>query len=805
MIVPYSWLKDFLDFLPPPQKLAEVLLQAGLEVEDVREIRADFQGVKTGRVLSWKPHPTDPRLHVAQVELGEGEVLSVVCGAKNVFPGAIVPLALPGSCLKDREIQVREFGGVPSQGMLCSREELGLAPELLPRGEGGIAILPDDTPIGRSLTDLLHLPDYLLDIKVTPNRPDWFSIFGLAREISIFTAQTLHSFQERSENAFLGEDLQLEGESSSYLQVEILDPDLCYFYLSTCIFGVKIKESPLWLKSRLFKSGIRPINNVVDATNCIMLQTGQPLHAFDYDKVSQGKILVRRAYPGETIVTLDGKERALERDMLLIADPEKGIGIAGIMGGENSEISESTSRVVLESAYFAPFSIRRTARKLGLRTEASLRFERGTNMEQVEMGSRQATLLLAKLSSGKILRGEIRKGAEFKAKTVRIFPERVNFYLASRYSREKIISDLRKLHFKVREDGEELEVEVPPFRNDVKEDADLIEDIARLNGYQNIPSTLPRGEPRKGEAPLWKTRWRELRSHFLHFGLQEVITAPLVSPRINELTFLFAGKEEVKILNPISQDRSVLRKSLLPSLISVWSLNERIGKNSLGFFELGKVYLKREENELPEEPRIVGVVLSSRRLRNWRGEEETLDFFALKGLIQNAFRGFPLEFFSETCPSLHPGRQAALLLWGKKVGIMGELAPQILQLWDLKERLLVAEILLEPFLQKPDIPVFQPYPRFPSVRRDIAVILDEEVPYSRVEEVIKRAGGELLESLEFFDFYQGVNIPQGKKSLAFSLTFRHPQRTLLETEVNQFLERVEEELASQLKAELRKG
>jgi len=805
MIVPYSWLKDFLDFLPPPQELAEILLEAGLEVEEIREINASFRGVKTGKVLSWEPHPADAHLHVARVEVGEKEALTIVCGAKNVFPEALVPVALPGSRLGDREIQVREFGGVPSQGMLCSREELNLEPELLPQGEGGIALLPAGTPVGQDLSELLHFPDFLLEVKVTPNRPDWFSIFGLSREISIFTGQALRFPSEKSWEALPETELYAQEEASSFLEVEILDPDLCFLYLATCIFGIKIGESPLWLKSRLFKSGIRPINNVVDATNYIMLQTGQPLHAFDYDKVSQGKILVRRAYPGETITTLDGKERALERDMLLIADPEKGIGIAGIMGGENSEIKESTSRVVLESAYFAPFSIRRSSRKLGLQTEASLRFERGTNIEQVEMGSRLATRLLAQLSSGKVLRGEIRKGVEFSPKRVRVSPQRVNFYLASHYSPEKIVSDLERLQFKVQVDGEELEVEAPPFRNDVKEDADLIEDIARLNGYQNIPSTLPRGELRKGQAPLWRTRWKELRPHFLHFGLQEAITSPLVSPRMNELTFFFTEKEEVKILNPISQDRSVLRKSLLPSLISVWALNERAGRDSLGFFELGKVYLSRGNNELPEEIREIGIVLPLKKLKNWRGEEEDLDFFSLKGLIQNAFQEFPLKFISHDCPSLHPGRQAALLLWGKMVGIMGEVAPQVLQLWDLKERLLVAEILLEPFLKKPDRPTFQPYPRFPSVRRDIAVILDEGVPYVCLEDLIKKASGEFLEKVEFFDFYKGPNIPPGKKSLAFSLIFRHPQRTLLEGEVNQFMKKLEEELASQLKAELRKG
>lgn len=797
MIVPYSWLKDLFGWLPPVSDLEPLLLKAGLEVESINPVVPNFDGVLTGKVISWEVHPKDPRLHLAKVDIGDPHLLSIVCGAKNVFPGAIVPVAVPGTKLGGREIGIKEFQGERSMGMLCSREELGLERELLPSGEGGIAILPEDTPIGKDLGFLLDLPDQLLEIKVTPNRPDWYSILGLAREISVFTGEDL-DFSE-----FLGKFSNTS--SSSIFDLEIQDPDLCFLYIATLIFNVKIRESPLWVKSRLLKCGIRPINNVVDATNYVMLMTGQPLHAFDFENISQAKIVVRRAMPGETLTTLDGKQRALEPEMLLIADPEKAIGIAGVMGGENSEVNDGTTKVVLESAYFAPFSIRRTAKKLGLRTEASLRFERGTNQEQVELGSKLATQLISYLSGGEILKGEVRRGEVQKNLPVKISPERVNFYLSSNYSREKIVSDLKKLHFSVKDLGEDLEVEAPPFRTDVKEDADLIEDLARLNGYENIPSSLPRGEPRKGFQPLWRARYREIRPHFLNFGLQEVITAPLASPSFNRFGFLFPEVREVKIWNPISQDRSVLRTDLLPSLISAFAYNERVGKDPFGFFELGKIYLFRGDDELPEEPRVLGIILSERKARTWRGEEQTYDFFSLKGLLEVSFREFSLEFLPGGCSLLHPGKQAEIYLNGNRVGIMGELSPETCEFWDLKSTVCVAEILFDPFLNKPDCPIFKPFPRFPPVKRDIAVVLDDEVPYLLVEGIIRETGGQFLEDIQFFDFYKGSNIPPGKKSLAFSLTFRHPQRTLLDSEVNQYLEKIEFELSSKLSAELRKG
>jgi len=797
MIVPYSCLKDLLTDLPPPEELADILLMAGLEVEELSPVQAGFNGIKVGKVEAWEPHPFEPRLHVARVNVGDRDSISIVCGAQNVFPGAVVPVAMPSSALSGREIQVREFSGIPSYGMLCSREELSLDRELFSVGEGGIAILPPDTPIGKDLAQVLGLPDFLLNIKVTANRPDWFSIYGLAREIGVFTGSPV-SLKEFSPE-------WLEEEASAYIDLEIQAPDLCFLYLATVIFGVRAKESPLWLKSLLWKSGLRPINNVVDATNYVMLLVGQPLHAFDYDNISQKKIVVRCAKALEAMVTLDGEKRKLEEDMLLIADPEKPIGIAGVMGGENSEVKESTTRVVLESAYFAPFSIRRTSRKLGLRTEASQRFERGTNVEQVELGSHLATQLISSLSGSKVLKGVVRKGREFNPRSLPLRPFKVNLLLSTNFSEGKIISDLKRLHLPVQKCGEELEVEIPLWRNDISEEADLIEDIARLNGYENIPSSLPKGEVRKGQEPLWRMRWRELRPYLLHCGLQEIITSPLISPRLNEFQFLMAAREEVKILNPISQERSVLRRSILPSILNVISLNERVGEEFFGFFELGKVYLSRGQEELPEEPRVIGLVLSAKKVRNWKGEETNIDFFSLKGLIEEFLEGYGLEFQPDTCNLLHSGRSAAIYLKGEKVGILGELSLSAARFWDLKERVLVAEILFQPFLEKPASFCFQQFSRYPKVRRDIAVVVNNQVPYLELERVIREASGAFLEKLEFFDFYRGPNTPSGKKSLAFTLIFRNPQRTLTEEEVSEYLKNIESSLASNFKAELRKN
>ncbi len=798
MLIPFSWLKELLPDLPSPTDLSEVLLKAGLEVEKMEPLEARFSEVRVGEVLSLEPHTREPSLNLVGVRLTAGEELRVVCGASNLYPGALVPVALPGASLARGAIECKEFAGVVSEGMLCSREELLLDPALLPEGEGGIAILPSGSPCGEDLAKLLELPDVLLEVKVTANRPDWLSLLGLAREISVFTGYPLHPFK----------DLDCrEGEQpvEGALALEIEDPSLCRRYLATLVEELQVGESPLRIKSRLQKCGIRPINNVVDATNYVMLEVGQPLHAFDYNSLKEGKIVVRRARPGEEILTLDGAERPLMEEMLLITDPAGPIGIAGIMGGLNSEVKEKTSAVVLESALFLPASIRRTSRLLGLRTEASNRFERGVTHFTVEMGSERATRLISSLSGGRILLGRLDAGKRREREIATLRPQRANFILSLSLSPEEIRSHLEKLHFKTCVQGEELKVEVPLWRNDIKEEVDLIEDVARLVGYDAIPSRPLRGATRIGEEPASRKKWRAWREYLIGAGLQEVLTSPLVSPQFHEFTFFAREKCGLRLQNPLSPDRSALRLSILPSLLQVVSLNLRRGNEFSGIFELGRIYLSRGEEELPFEPEILGLAVPLGETANWQRERSAFDFFKLKGILMGLMENEEIEFVPLSGPhSLHPGRSAEILLRGERVGLMGEASFETGKFFDLRMRVLLAEILLAPFLGE-KASFFRPYSRYPQTKRDLAVVVDERIPYAQVEEIIKEAGGDCLERVLFFDLYQGEQIPAQKKSLAFSLTFRHPERTLREEEVDELVRAIERKLEGEVGGSLRKS
>lgn len=798
MLISFSWLKELLPNLPSPAKLSEVLLSAGLEVERVERLEPSFSGVRVGEVLNLDSHPREPSLYLVKVKLGTREELLVVCGASNLYPGALVPVALPGAKLSRGTIELREFAGIVSQGMLCSREELLLDPALLPQGEGGIAILPAGSPLGEDLAKLLELPDVLLEIKVTANRPDWLSLWGLAREISIFTGYPLSPLKDFD---------CTEGEQKVEDSLSLADEDisLCKRYIATLIEGVKVAESPLLIKTRLQKCGIRPINNIVDATNYVMLEVGQPLHAFDYHSLQDRKIIVRTASAGEKIVTLDGVERSLQEGMLLITDPSGPIAIAGVMGGLNSEVKEDTGKVVLESALFLPASVRRTSRLLGLKTEASSRFEKGITHFTVETGSERATRLIAFLSGGVICRGKLDVGERREGETITLRPERVNFILSLALSPVEIRSHLERLHFKTVDKGEGLQVEIPPWRTDIKEEADLIEDVARLVGYDAIPSRPLRGAARIGEEPCSRRKWRTWREYLIGAGLQEVLTPPLVPPQFQEFTFLEIKKRGLRLQNPLSPDRSALRLSMLPSLLQVISLNARRGNEVVGIFELGRIYISQGEEELPLEPEILGLAVPLKEEVNWQQERNVFDFFKLKGLLSGLLEAEPIQFVSLSLPhSLHPGRSAEIILRGQRVGIMGEASFELGKFFDLRMRVMLAEVFLSPFLSE-KTSLFRPYSRYPQVKRDLAIVVDQQIPYAQVEERIRQVGGECLEKILFFDLYQGEQIPAGKKSLAFSLTFRHPERTLREEEVDELVQEIERKLEGELGGSLRKS
>jgi phenylalanyl-tRNA synthetase beta chain len=789
MGIPLSWLAELLPGLPAVEELVVLLLRVGLEVEEVQPITAPFSGVYVGRIAHLEMHPTNSHLVLAQVDVGSKGYHRVVCGAPNIIEGARVPIALPGAKLPETLIEARDFDGLISEGMLCSRIELGLEKELLPLGETGIAILPEETEVGANLASILALPDTVLQIKATANRPDWLSVQGLAREMAVFLGYKLQALREFPAN-------RSPEQAESQLSLQIADLALCPRYLARIIREITIGESPLWIKSRLWKSGLRPINNVVDATNYVMLEVGQPLHAFDRRQIAQNKIIVRRAEAGESITTLDNIERTLEERVLLIADPTRPLAIAGVMGGLDSEVAADTREVVLESALFAANSIRRTARLVGLRTEASQRFGRGANMAGVEEGSLRAAEMIACLGKGELLAGVVDAGKREPKRFVSLRPQKVNELLESRLSADEIGQDLERLHFKLWSVGERLEVEVPAWRTDVREEVDLIEDLARLTGYDRIPVKIPSIPLKPGAEPPWRRCWPRWRERFLAIGLQEAFNLPLVGPANHERTFLVAGQQPLKLRNPISPDRSVLRLSLIPSLLDCLSFNLKNGNSSRGFFELGKAYLWQGETQLPQEPRLVSLVMPVTKDRTWKGIAEPPDFFDLKGLLISlnphcAFRVASIPH----AHAFHPGRSAGLFLQEKLVAVLGELTPNVLKHWELRTRILAMELYLEPLLDCMAQPSYLSFSHFPPISRDISIIVPDELPYIEVEDAIRGEAGPFLACLTLFDHYRGEGIPAGRKSLSFSLVFRHLERTLTEEEVLEPLERIYRKLA----------
>ncbi|HHP50457.1 MAG TPA: phenylalanine--tRNA ligase subunit beta [Moorella mulderi] len=803
MRIPYNWLKKYVKVDLPSQELAHLLTMAGLEVEGIEDLSLKCKGVVVGEIRSLEPHPYADRLWVCQVDVGE-RVIQLVTGAPNVRAGQKVAVALEGARLPDgQEIKRASFRGVVSQGMLCSPQELGLDPGLFSAEEReGIISLPPDSPPGEDISRALGLEDQVLVLELTPNRGDCLSIWGVAREVAALTGAPL---------CWPHLQLEEEGNIEEWIAVEIESPELCPRYLARVVTGVKVAPSPAWLQGFLRACGLRPINNVVDITNFVMWEMGQPLHAFDYDKLGGKRIIVRTARPGEKIVTLDGEERLLDPSMLVIADEKDPVAVAGVMGGLESEVTFSTCSVLIEAACFDNISIRRTSKRLGLRSEASLRFERGVDVEAVPKAADRAAQLMAQLAGGKVIGGRLDAyPRKFFPVTISLRPERVNELLGTSLPSREIKELLERLHLEVRGEGP-FQVKVPSFRRDLKEEADLIEEVARIYGYDRITPTLP-GQVTSRPKQTWRQKWEQKgREAAFLAGLSEVVTYSFISPRIWDHLLLppeHPWRRALKIANPLKEDHSVMRPSLLPGLLQVALRNFNRKVTSLEIYEVGRVFLPRE-GDLPEEPlRLAGLVMGVRD-RAWNRPTPPLDFYYLKGVVENILSRVrcPGVIFEATSslPFLHPGR-AALLEKGEEVlGYLGELHPQVLKNIDLPCRACVFELDWERVgRHSQDYPRHQPLPRYPSVERDLALVVKEEVPARAVEEVIKEAGGDMLWSCRLFDVYRGDPVPPGCKSLAFSLVFRVPHRTLTEEEVNRRMKRIEEELVFRIGASVRR-
>ncbi|MBE3581456.1 MAG: phenylalanine--tRNA ligase subunit beta [Thermoanaerobacteraceae bacterium] len=804
MRVPYSWLREFVEIDLPPEELAEKLTMAGVPVENIVGPLTGLEGVVVGEILAIEDHPHADHLVVCQVDVG-GRVLSLVTGAPNIWVGQKVAVALEGARLPGgREIRKATFRGVDSHGMVCSAQELGLDSSLVaPEDREGILTLPPDAPLGEEVAGILGFKETVLELELTPNRADCLSIQGVAREVAALTGAPLRR---------PALEVVEEGPpTSSLVQVEIEATDMCGRYVARIVRGVKIGPSPTWMQLRLRACGVRPINNIVDVTNYVMLEMGQPLHAFDYVLLRGRRIIVRRARAGAKIVTLDGQERILDPRILVIADGERAVAVAGVMGGLETEVTPNTEDILIESAHFDGVCIRRGSRLLGLRSESSLRFERGVNIEGCAEAADRAAALMQALAGGRVGPGRVDCYVKKREPVIiSLRPERVNYLLGTELTSREIRRILERLHLKV-EGGDPLRVEVPAARGDLTREVDLVEEVARLYGYDRIPVTIPAGVA-AGEKKSARLRWEELgREIATSCGLAEVVTYSFINPKgwdVFRLPPDHPWRRTVVLQNPLREEQSVLRTTLLPGLLEVAARNAHRKVMPVAIYELGRVFLPGRD-ELPEEPlRLAGLVMGSLD-RGWAWPRQEMDFYYLKGILEEILEraGLPeVRFKASTAwPFLHPGRSAALWVRDVNLGFLGEVHPDVLEAYDLPQRACVFEVDWDRALDLAETsPVYEPLPRFPAVERDLAVVVAEETAADQVQDIIVGAAGEMLRACRLFDVYRGEQIAPGFKSLAYALTFQRGDRTLTEEEVHTALNRIEEELAKKLGATLRK-
>lgn len=786
MNLPLSWLKDYMNTDGiDDATYAHMLTMSGSMVEGIENPANEIKNVVIGKVLKIEPHPDADKLVVCQVEVGEAEPIQIVTGAPNVFEGAVIPVAkhkstLPGGI----KITKGKLRGVTSMGMMCSTDELGISDERAT----GILILPEDTPIGADVTEVLGLNESVAEFEITSNRPDCMSIIGLARE-SAATFGREFKIPEVS--------VPENGESiHDYASVEIENPDLCSRFVGRVVKNVKIGPSPEWMQKRLKACGIRAINNVVDITNYIMLEYGQPMHAYDLNHVAGHKIIVRNAKEGEQLETLDDQPRTLPSSMIAISDAEKAIGVAGVMGGANSEVSEDTTLVMFEAACFHPVAVRRGAKALGMRTDASALFEKGLDAENCLAAINRACQLMTELGVGEVVGGIIDLYPGKKEQRVLPFePEKMNHFLGLNVPVAKMIAILESLEFKIEGD----KVYVPSFRNDVEGVADVAEEVARIYGYDKIPTTMMSGGGMGGGKNQKQKLEDLIRETLTDAGLYESMTYSFIDPKENDMVAIPTDdirRNVVVISNPLGEENSVMRTDMLSSVMKVLRTNYSRRNAEVGIFEIGTVYLP-EGDTLPRETQIVAMATYGMG-----------DFYDMKGKVEQLLEEIGIaDYDFIPCgedASFHSGRCANLLLDGKKVGVIGQVHPKVATAFKVGTEVYAAMIDFEALLGGYTTDrQYKQLPKFPATGRDIAVLLDAAVNVGEIEKIIKKQNSPILESFKLFDVYQGEQVGEGKKSVAYSLSFRAEDRTLTDEEVNAVMDKVLDDLQKELHAELR--
>ncbi|QCF25429.1 phenylalanine--tRNA ligase subunit beta [Hydrocarboniclastica marina] len=784
-----QWLRTWVNPDIDTATLAHQITMAGLEVDDVLPAAGQFSNVVVGHVEAVRPHPDADKLNVCEVSDGK-QVVQVVCGAPNVRPGLKVPFAVLGAELPgDFKIRKAKLRGVESTGMLCSARELGLSED-----HAGLMELASSAPTGTDLREYLGLDDAIIDVDLTPNRSDCLSIRGLAREVGVL-----------NQLAVEGPEIEpVPAQHDDLPDIRIAAPEACPRYIGRIIRNVNVKaESPLWMKERLRRSGIRSIDPVVDVTNYVMLELGQPMHAFDLNNI-RGGIVVRMAGAGEKLVLLDGQEVTLNEQTLVIADHERSVAIAGIMGGEDSGVNPETRDILLESAFFAPLCLAGKARSFGLHTESSHRFERGVDPELQRIAAERATALLLDIVGGEP--GELvevhSSGHTPQKRQVALREARVNGLLGTEIDRTEVEEILTRLGLhivKLTRDG--WLVSVPSFRFDISIEEDLIEEIGRVHGYNNLPVTTPVGGLGLRLMPEKNRPLSRVQDHLVSLGYQEVVTYSFVDSRQQQQ--VDPGEDAIALANPISSDMDVMRTSLWPGLLRTAAFNQNRQQQHLRMFETG-LRFRKQAGEIEQEPMLAGLIVGRRRPENWANDKQSVDFYDMKGELESLFEvlGISPEWTRDSHPSLHPGQSARLVLGGETIGWAGALHPQLQKAQEVNGACYIFELCLTPVLTG-YVPNFKEFSKFPEVRRDLAIIVSKEVSWREVEARVLESAGEHLTGLRVFDVYGGGAIGEDKQSLAISLFWQHPERTLQDEEVQAVFESVIAHVREQLHATLR--
>lgn len=803
-----KWMQDYVDvdMTQDLQKFADTLTIAGIPVEQVEYWGNEIKKVVTGKILKIDKHPDADKLVVCQIDVGS-EQLQIVTGAKNVREGQIVPVAVHGAHLPGGvKIKRSKLRGVPSNGMLCSAHELGFDDSvLLPEERNGIWILPEDTPIGVDAADYLDARDVVYEYELTPNRADCFSMVGLSREFAV-----LSNKQASYPDIHVTEcDEPIDGK----VTVSIEDEDLCSRYAARLLLNVKIGKSPLWMQQRLRKSGVRPINNVVDVTNYVMIELGIPLHAYDYDKVAEHHLIARRAHADEAMKTLDGVDRKLNDNMLVIADAQKPCCIAGIMGGYDSEVAADTKTVILECASFKGSSIRHTGRSLGLRSEASGRFERGLDAHSCLNSLDRCAQLLQQMNACDVAKGIVDVYPHPQETTkISFTAKQVNNFLGTDIPEEQMIHILETLQFGIEKNEETITVVVPSYRGDCTEMSDIAEEVARIYGYENIPSTRPWANISKGEEGFRHQVGEKISVLLSGSGLNETVTFSFVHPdSLKKLLFKDGDPvyNAVPILNPITEEFPLMRTTLIPSLMDVLVRNQAVKNTSVGIYEIAPVYAPKSlpVTELPQQSyHVAGLLYGQRTAAQWPAQAANYDFYDVKGIVETVLEGLGIHADLETTnyAPLHPGKAAQYVKDGHVLCRFGELHPKAIDNYDVAGPVYVFEMYMDEILPLINlIPDYHKVAKFPASSRDLAFLAPLVVTNESIIDVIQADGGQYLEAVHLFDMYTGKQVPQGFKSLAYSLVFRSEEGTLTDADIQAPVDAIVSDLKEKLCCELR--